>query len=58
MLLSERKPTANKHFSFYTTFPHVVRAKSKNFSPTCKSRNGESENGMRGMMGIRESGSK
>ena len=38
MLLSERKPTANKHFYFYTTLPHVVRAKCKNLSAICKSR--------------------
>ena len=38
MPLSERKPTANKHFYFYTTLPHVVRAKCKNLSAICKSR--------------------
>ena len=53
MLLFERKPTTNKHFYFCTTFPHVVTAKCKNLSAICKSRNGESENGIRGMMEMR-----
>ena len=53
MLLSERKPTANKHFYFYTTFPHVVGAKWKNLLAICKSGNGELGNKMREMMGMR-----